>query len=79
MLMQQPKSEGPEFLNSNSALEMGPITFVKEGQDLVVWAPFGDARVLDWGLWFTNGGGLSTACNSCYICCQPIMSAITAN
>ncbi len=34
MLMQRLESLGPEFPNSDQALRMGPVKYVKGGQDL---------------------------------------------
>ncbi len=62
--MQSLTSLGPKFLNSDRGLEMGPVTSVNEGQDLVAQAPFGNARDLEWQWRFANRKGLSTACNS---------------
>ncbi len=61
--MQPLKSLGPKFPNSDRGLEMGPVTSVKEGRDLVARAPFGNARDLEGRPRFANRGGLSTACN----------------
>ncbi len=71
--MQPLKSVGPKFPNSDRGLEMGPVTFVKEGRDLVARAPFGNARDLEGRSRFANRGGLSTACNSCCYAVHPII------
>ncbi len=62
--MQPHESLGPKFPNGDRALEMGPVTSVKEGRDLVAQAPFENARDLDGQLRFANRGSLPTECNS---------------
>ncbi len=61
--MQPHEGLGPQFPNSDRALEIGPVTSVKEGRDLVARALFGNARDLDGRSKFANRGGLPTVCN----------------